>query len=81
MKTLIEAEIYGQTFTITSEDEEEEVRALAASVDERMRKFGERVNSSPLRIAMMAALSFADEVRKMKKQASVEPPEERRGYH
>src|SRR5919109_4310694 len=62
MKTLIEVEIFGQSFTVTSEDEEGYVRKIASYVDQRMRQIGETAKTNvPLRVAIMAALSIADE--------------------
>ena len=60
MKT--EVEIFGQTFTVTSEDDEQYVRELASYVDQRMRQIeGSTKTAVPLRVAIMAALSIADE--------------------
>ena len=65
METLIEVEIYGQTFTVTSEDEAVYVRSLAAYVDRAMRQAGEHSKTTvPLRVAIMAALGIADEYHK-----------------
>jgi len=65
MKTLIEVEIFGQTFTVTSEDEEKYVRALASYVEQHMRQVGESTKATlPLRVAIMAALGIADEYHK-----------------
>ena len=65
MKTLIEVEIYGQAFTVTSEDEAAYVRSLAAYVDRAMRQAGENSKTTvPLRVAIMAALGIADEYHK-----------------
>ena len=65
MKTLIEVEIYGQTFTVTSEDEAAYVRSLAAYVDRAMHQAGEHSKTIvPLRVAIMAALGIADEYHK-----------------
>jgi len=62
MKTLIEVEIYGQTFTVTSEDEVAYVRSLAAYVDRAIRQAGEHNKTNvQLRAAIMAALGIADE--------------------
>lgn len=53
--------VFGQSFTVTSEKSEQEVRMVAAYVDQKMR---ERARTSktimPLRIAIMAALEIAD---------------------
>jgi cell division protein ZapA len=73
MKTLIEVEIFGQTFTVTSEDEAKYVQELVAFVDQRMRRIGESTKTIvPLRVAIMAALSIADEHLKARKQEAEE---------
>jgi cell division protein ZapA len=65
MKKLIEVEIYGQTFTVTSEDEEAYVQSLADYVDRFMRQVGGSTKATvPLRVAIMAALGIADEYHK-----------------
>lgn len=55
-------EVFGQSFTIASDKSEQDVQAIAASVDKRMR---ERARASktimPLRIAIMTALEIAEE--------------------
>jgi len=62
MKGLIEVEIFGQTFTVNSEDDEAYVRQLASYVDQRMRQVGGASKTAvPLRVAIMAAMSIADE--------------------
>ena len=71
MKTLIEVKIFGETFTVTSEDESKYVQELATFVDQRMRRFDQQTKTSslaPLRVAIMAALSIADEYLKAQKQ-------------
>ncbi len=71
MKTLIEVKIFGETFTVTSEDEEKHVQELANFVDQRMNRYGKRTEThppTPLRVAIMAALSIADEYLKSRKQ-------------
>ncbi len=65
MKKLIEVEIYGQTFTVTSEDEVAYVQSLAVYVDRFMRQVGGSTKATvPLRVAIMAALGIADEYHK-----------------
>ncbi len=62
MRRLIEVDIFGQTFTVNSEDDEEYVRQLASYVDQRMRQVGGTAKTAvPLRVAIMAAMSIADE--------------------
>lgn len=63
MKRTMDVEIYGQTFTVTSENDEQYVRNIAAVVDQRMRQMaGSTKGTVPLRVAIMAALSLADEL-------------------
>jgi cell division protein ZapA len=65
MKKLIEVEIYGQTFTVTSEDEVTYVQSLAVYVDRFMKQVGGSTKATvPLRVAIMAALGIADEYHK-----------------
>ena len=69
MKRLIEVEIFGQTFTVNSEDDEKYVRKLASFVDQRMRQItGSAKVTVPLRVAIMADLSIADELFKISRQ-------------
>jgi cell division protein ZapA len=65
MKKRIEVEIFNQTFTVNSEDDEHYVQEIASYVDQRMREVGESTkNAMPMRIAIMAALNIADEYHK-----------------
>ena len=69
MKHSIKVQIFGQTFTINSEDDDQYVRKVASSVDQRMRQMAERTKVRvPLRVAIMAALSIADELAKSSQQ-------------
>ena len=62
MKSLVEVEIFGQTFTVNSEEQAQYVKELADYVDQRMRQIaGSTKTVVPLRVAIMAALSIADE--------------------
>ena len=79
MKTLTEVRIYGETFTISSEDSEEEVLELATYVDGRIRNFAAVGRSSPLRAAIMAAVSLASEMREQAETAAMPP--KKGGYH
>jgi cell division protein ZapA len=74
MKRLIEVEVFGQTFTVHSEDDEEYVRQLASYVDQRMRQVGGSSKTAvPLRVGIMAAMSIADECYKAsRRQAEFE---------
>lgn len=63
MKRSMEVEIYGQTFTVNSENDEQYVQKIASVVDQRMRQMaGNTKVTVPLRVAIMAALSMADEL-------------------
>jgi len=65
MKQRIEVEIYNQTFIVNSEDDEQYVREIASYVDSRMHQLGESAKTAmPLRVAIMTALSIADEYHK-----------------
>jgi len=79
MKTLTEVRIYGETFTISSEDSEEEVLELATYVDGRIRNFATVGRCSPLRAAIMAAVSLASEMREQAEIAAMPP--KKGGYH
>lgn len=71
MKRLMEVRIFGQTLTINSEDDEEYVRKIASFVDQRMRQIAESAKVTiPLRVAIMAALSIADELAQSSQQES-----------
>jgi cell division protein ZapA len=74
MKRLIEVEIFGQTFTVNSEDDEKYVTQLASYVDQRMRQIGGTAKTAvPLRVAIMAAMSIADEYHKVsRREAEIE---------
>ena len=69
MKRLIEVEIFGQTFTVNSEDDDQYVRKLASFVDQRMRQITGSANVTvSLRVAIMAGLSIADELFRVSQQ-------------
>jgi cell division protein ZapA len=74
MRRLIEVDIFGQTFTVNSEDDEKYVRQLASYVDQRMRQVGGTAKTAvPLRVAIMAAMSIADEYYKAsRREAEIE---------
>ena len=62
MKILVEVDIFGQTFTVNSEEQAQYVKELASYVDQRMHQIaGNTKTIAPLRVAIMAALSIADE--------------------
>jgi cell division protein ZapA (FtsZ GTPase activity inhibitor) len=58
----VEVEVFGQRFALRSEKSAEEVRQIAAYVDLQLRQVVELARSPVLlRIAIMAALTIADE--------------------
>jgi cell division protein ZapA len=59
---LIEVEVFGQRFVLRSEKSEEEVRQIAAYVDRHIQRAAEQAKTAVLlRVAIMAALTIADE--------------------
>ncbi|MGE0684845.1 MAG: cell division protein ZapA [Candidatus Binatia bacterium] len=79
MKQRIEVEIYNQSFIVNSEDDERYVQEIASYVDEKMRQMGENTkNTMPMRMAIMAALSIADEYHKaLQREAATQKEIER----
>lgn len=56
-------EIYGQKYTVRSDDEAEHVERVAAYVDARMREVARASSQvTSLRVAILAALNIADEL-------------------
>ncbi len=69
MKEPVEVEIFGQTFTLTSEDEEAYVREVAAYVDQKMKQIAQTTKTvATLRVAILAALNIADEYYKARQR-------------
>ncbi len=62
----VQVEILGQKFTVTSKDDEQHVRAVAAHVDEKMREFKPEGNVSPYTKAILVALNIASECQKLR---------------
>ncbi len=61
-KQPVTVNIFGQSYTVRSDDEPG-VRRAAAAVDQRMQEISQRTRTiSPIRIAVFAALYFAYEV-------------------
>jgi len=80
MKTTTEVRIGGEGFTVTSENEQELVLALAQYVDNMMKKIGESFPTpSPVRVAIMTAFAIADQFAR-EKAAAVKSPPEGQGY-
>ena len=58
----VEVEVFGQRFVLRSEKSAEEVRQIAAYVDQRVRQVAEQARTAVLlRVALMAALTIADD--------------------
>ena len=61
--------IYGDAYKLRTDDDPAYLRKLADMVDERMTKMGEKsLSFSPKELAVMAALSIADEYMKLKQE-------------
>jgi len=61
--TTLSVEIFGSTYGVRSDREPEHLEALAALVDQKMRKIaGQTVAVETSRIAILAALNLADEL-------------------
>jgi cell division protein ZapA len=68
MKGVI-VEIMGQSLTVASDEGDEWAKALAATVDQRIkhiRAAGTTVNS--INLAILAALNFADELERLRRE-------------
>ena len=58
----VEVEVFGQHFTLCSEKSEEEVHQIAAYVGHQLQQvMAQQSRASLLRMALMAALTIADE--------------------
>lgn len=65
----VSVEIMGQSLTVASDASDEWVKAVAETVDEkikRLRASGQTVSSANL--AILAALNFADELERLKRE-------------
>ena len=64
----VSVEIMGQNLTVASEGNDEWVKSLAGTVDERIRKLRANGNTiSSVNLAILAALNFADELERLKR--------------
>jgi cell division protein ZapA len=65
----VNVEIMGQNLTVASDSGDEWIRAVAETVDEKikgLRASGQTVSS--INLAILAALNFADELERLKKE-------------
>ncbi len=63
----VEVEILGQTFSVTSEDDEEHVREVARYVDRTIREIAAAKPMSTYTAAVLAALNIASEWQKLQR--------------
>jgi cell division protein ZapA len=69
MSTSVKVEIYGQMYPIQGELEESYIRRIALYVDEKMRLISDVARTADTqRIAVLTALSIADELHRMKEE-------------
>jgi cell division protein ZapA len=65
----VSVEIMGQNLTVASDQNDEWVKSVADTVDERIRKLRASGNTvSSVNIAILAALNFADELERLKRE-------------
>ena len=68
MEKRVDVEIFGETYPLKTDRDEEYMQKLAAMVDGEMRKIARRSHTlSGTRIAVMAAISIADSYLGIKK--------------
>lgn len=68
-KTLVQVEIFGQSYTIRGEADQEYILGVAAYLDRKMHEITEKLpvttaSSSLSRVAVLAGLNIADELMK-----------------
>lgn len=65
----VNVEIMGQNLVVASDDDDQWVRAVAETVDERIRHIRDHTHSvSSVNIAILAALNFADELERLRRE-------------
>lgn len=65
----VNVEIMGQSLVVASDDDGQWVRAVAETVDERIRHIRDHTRSvSSVNIAILAALNFADELERLRRE-------------
>lgn len=65
----VNVEIMGQNLTVASDAGDEWVRSVAETVDERIKRLRATGNTvSSVNLAILAALNFADELERLKKE-------------
>ena len=62
-KTLVQVQIFGQSYTIRGEADQEYILGVAAYVDRKMREITEKLPVASLsKVAILASLNIADEL-------------------
>lgn len=72
MKRMVDVRIWGQTFTVASEEKEEHLRRVADLVDRKMREVSKGAAAggvSTVDVAILAALNIANEFQKLKEES------------
>jgi cell division protein ZapA len=70
MSAPVKVQIFGQTYAIRGELDEEYVQKLAAYVDEKMRAIADATATvDTQKVAVLAALAIADELHSMQKES------------
>lgn len=65
----VRVDIYGTTYTIKGEGSPEEVREVAGQVDRTMREIAQQSGvSDSLKVAVLAALQFADDLQRLRRE-------------
>jgi cell division protein ZapA len=72
-KALVQVQIFGQSYTIRGEADQEYILSVAAYLDRKMREITERLpaataSSSLSKVAVLAGLNIADELMKERAQ-------------
>ena len=69
MKKVVDVEIMGQKFTVSSDAEESYIRAVAGFVDGKIQEVLKKVHpSGKFNVAMLTALNIADEYHRLQEE-------------
>jgi len=67
---LTQVDIFGQSYTLRSDDDSAYIQELAAYVDGRMREIADSSSTvDSLKVAILAALNVADELHQVRREA------------
>ncbi len=68
----VQVEIFGQVYNIKGKDDAASIRDLAAFVDTKMKEVQKGTGTAdPLRVAILSALTIADELCRLREQNAV----------